>query len=124
MKILLRWFGKLAVWLHYRRYWDLYMLCQIHEPEIWAKSNRKAKIPTSIRWKVWRRDHMRCVYCGVYAESLTLDHLIPEKFGGDSDAENLVTACSSCNQRKGANNYEEFINSKWLKKKKRLTSHL
>lgn len=33
--------------------------------------------------------------------SFTLDHVWPQAYGGDSDAENLLPACKSCNGRKG-----------------------
>src|SRR4051794_40377745 len=95
-------FERVVVRLHYRRVIDIYTLCQKHEPDLWAKSNRKAKIPASVRWAVWRRDNFLCTYCGVWAHNLTLDHKVPEKFGGSSEIDNLLTACSSCNQRKGS----------------------
>ncbi|MEN2992147.1 MAG: HNH endonuclease [Bacteroidia bacterium] len=49
---------------------------------------------------VFRRDGFRCVYCGS-SQALTLDHVVPRSQGGDDSWENLVTACESCNRRKG-----------------------
>ncbi len=53
------------------------------------------------------RDDYRCQYCHRsqrelrHRECLTRDHLIPLSRGGGNDWTNVVTACSSCNTRKG-----------------------
>lgn len=52
------------------------------------------------RHNVFKRDQFICQYCGVNKD-LTLDHLIPKSKGGLSTWTNLVTACKSCNTRKG-----------------------
>lgn len=52
------------------------------------------------RQNIFRRDHYTCQYCGV-TTNLTLDHLIPKSKGGRSSWTNLVTACRSCNSKKG-----------------------
>ena len=56
---------------------------------------------------LFARDHYRCQYCGRAGadlkgrESLTRDHLVPLSRGGTNEWTNVVTACSSCNARKG-----------------------
>ncbi|MEM9422199.1 MAG: HNH endonuclease, partial [Pseudomonadota bacterium] len=41
-------------------------------------------------------------YCGsTEKENLTFDHLIPRSKGGKTTWQNIVTACSPCNLRKG-----------------------
>jgi hypothetical protein len=112
------WIGKLVVKLHYKGKLDLYSLASIHEPEIYARSHKKQKIPGSIRWAVWRRDNFTCVYCLAWGASLTLDHVVPEKYGGKPEVYNLVTACNSCNQKKGSSSFEAFTASTWLLKKR------
>jgi len=52
------------------------------------------------RNNIFKRDGYECQYCG-YEKDLTLDHLIPRSKGGQSNWKNLVTACKSCNARKG-----------------------
>lgn len=52
------------------------------------------------RKNILKRDHYACVYCGS-REKLTLDHVIPKSRGGEDTWENLVTACSLCNHKKG-----------------------
>ncbi len=41
-----------------------------------------------------------CNYCGS-PESLSLDHVLPQKRGGQDNAENLIYACRRCNSSKG-----------------------
>jgi 5-methylcytosine-specific restriction endonuclease McrA len=55
---------------------------------------------------LFARDHYRCQYCGRHRselrerEFLTRDHVTPISAGGDNSWENVVTACSTCNNRK------------------------
>ena len=46
------------------------------------------------------RDKFKCQYCGSGNE-LTFDHLLPRSRGGKTDWNNVVTACSDCNVKKG-----------------------
>lgn len=48
-----------------------------------------------------------CAYCGG-TENLSLDHLIPSLQGGQDAADNLVTACRTCNSSKGARDLLEW----------------
>jgi 5-methylcytosine-specific restriction endonuclease McrA len=63
---------------------------------------------------LFARDRYRCQYCGRHAtelkmrEALTRDHLIPLSRGGTNDWNNVVTACSPCNTRKGNRLPEEI----------------
>jgi 5-methylcytosine-specific restriction endonuclease McrA len=56
---------------------------------------------------LFARDTYCCQYCGRSQfvlrgrESLTRDHLVPLSRGGTNDWTNCVTACSTCNTRKG-----------------------
>jgi 5-methylcytosine-specific restriction endonuclease McrA len=64
------------------------------------------RVPRAIKRRISRRalfarDGWRCVYCGSTASRLTLDHVLPRSRGGESSWENVVTACSPCNLRKG-----------------------
>ena len=51
--------------------------------------------------EIFRRDGYTCQYCGKRPHKPTLDHVVPRHMGGDHTWENLVTACPSCNHRKG-----------------------
>ena len=58
------------------------------------------------RRNVLRRDRHRCAYCGA-ADRLTIDHVLPRSRGGGDTWENLVAACTPCNNRKGNRTPEE-----------------
>jgi 5-methylcytosine-specific restriction endonuclease McrA len=72
------------------------------------------RIPQRFSWPLSRRtvmarDHYACQYCGAQPgkASLTIDHVLPRSRGGDTVWENVVTACGSCNRRKGNRTPEE-----------------
>ena len=56
---------------------------------------------------LFARDGYACQYCGRHKrelrnrEFLTRDHILPISRGGGNSWENVVTACSPCNHRKG-----------------------
>jgi hypothetical protein len=58
------------------------------------------------KWRQEIKDHWgnRCVYCNT-TEDITLDHLKPKTLGGRNEARNLVTACGSCNRKKGSSHW-------------------
>ena len=56
--------------------------------------------PSFTRFNVFLRDKFSCQYCGS-SEELTFDHLLPRSKGGETNWDNVVTACSSCNVKKG-----------------------
>lgn len=53
------------------------------------------------RKNILRRDGYKCGYCGRGDLPLTIDHILPRARGGGDSWENLVSACTSCNNRKG-----------------------
>ncbi|MBC8045047.1 MAG: HNH endonuclease [Rhizobacter sp.] len=61
------------------------------------------------RKNLLRRDGNRCQYCGRTDLVLTLDHVIPKSQGGSDTWENLITACTKCNNKK-ANRTPEQAN--------------
>lgn len=73
---------------------------------------RFVRVPRRFRRQVtntflFARDEYTCMYCGRHREELqgrqflTRDHVVPQSRGGDNSWENVVTACSPCNNRKG-----------------------
>lgn len=58
------------------------------------------------RKNILRRDRYRCQYCGS-RERLTVDHIIPKSRGGKDTWENLVAACTPCNNKKDNRTPEE-----------------
>jgi 5-methylcytosine-specific restriction endonuclease McrA len=70
----------------------------VHRPRCQRKLNKG---------EIFSRDQYICQYCGKKTKELTLDHVIPRKNGGEHTWENVVSACSSCNRRKGGRTPEE-----------------
>jgi 5-methylcytosine-specific restriction endonuclease McrA len=60
---------------------------------------------------VFDRDQWQCVYCGAAGtlDTLSVDHVQPRVRGGDQSAGNVVTACLTCNARKGGRRHVEFL---------------
>ena len=59
--------------------------------------------PAFTRFNVFLRDNFSCQYC-LYkfsANELTFDHLIPKCTGGKTTWTNVVSACTTCNLKKG-----------------------
>ncbi|MCF4166019.1 HNH endonuclease [Zavarzinia compransoris] len=61
---------------------------------------KPARHPAFTRFNVFLRDRFSCQYCG-RTEDLTFDHVLPRSLGGRTTWDNIITACSPCNLRKG-----------------------
>lgn len=66
-----------------------------------GSAQRRPGIDPGIRAQVYKRDNYRCVYCGTEVGPLQLDHVRPYSKGGWDSIKNFVTACRSCNAKKG-----------------------
>ena len=66
----------------------------------YPRGYRKNQIPEDIRGAVFERDNHTCKNCGSIT-SLQVDHIFPERLGGDMSMDNLQTLCKSCNGKKG-----------------------
>jgi len=53
------------------------------------------------RKNILRRDNYKCAYCGRSDLPLTIDHIVPKAKGGTDSWENLICACTLCNNKKG-----------------------
>jgi len=64
-------------------------------------------INAELRRLVERRAERICEYCLIHADDVYVgchvDHIISEKHGGETQAENLALACAACNRAKGSN---------------------
>jgi len=60
------------------------------------------------RSNMFLRDLYQCQYCGDTFDfkELTLDHVIPKSQVGKTTWENSVTACKSCNHKKGTKHWK------------------
>ncbi len=70
----------------------------IHRPRPQVKLTRR---------EIFRRDNYTCQYCGKQGLNLTIDHVLPRHLGGNNNWTNVVTACATCNHRKGGRRPEE-----------------
>jgi HNH endonuclease len=63
-------------------------------------------IPVTLRRQVIDRAGNRCEYCLLHADLAffphEVDHVIAEKHGGMTEADNLAFACWRCNRHKGS----------------------
>jgi hypothetical protein len=60
--------------------------------------------PALTNHKLFARDRYLCAYCGVHLpeDELTREHIQPTSRGGRDHWMNCITACRSCNHRKGS----------------------
>lgn len=78
---------------------------KMHWPSVIARNSAK-RVQGGVKLKaesLYYRDHGKCAYCerSLTLNSMTCDHVIPKKVGGDWSWTNLVAACSDCNTSKG-----------------------
>ncbi|CAN8070639.1 unnamed protein product [Agarophyton chilense] len=80
--------------------------------------------PAFSRFNVFLRDLFSCQYCGCRfpTQELTFDHVIPRCKGGKTNWHNVVTACVSCNHRKGRHLLRELKHINLRKMPKRPSS--
>ena len=52
---------------------------------------------------LYLRDKGKCQYCDrkLSKNEATIDHVVPQKYGGKSKWENVVLSCGKCNSKKG-----------------------
>ena len=66
----------------------------------------KTYIPVQLRRLVYERANSCCEYCLIPEitsfSSHQIDHIIAEKHGGMTTADNLALSCSLCNKNKGS----------------------
>ncbi|KAI3706524.1 hypothetical protein L6452_24326 [Arctium lappa] len=75
-------------------------------PHLLQVVKRRKIMSTLSRKNILARDDFSCQYCSSTV-NLTIDHVIPISRGGEWKWENLVTACLSCNSKKGHKTPEE-----------------
>ncbi|KMT15643.1 hypothetical protein BVRB_3g056340 [Beta vulgaris subsp. vulgaris] len=75
-------------------------------PHLLQVMKRKRVMNSLSRKNILYRDDYMCQYCKATNE-LTIDHVIPISRGGKWEWENLVTACTKCNSKKGHKTLEE-----------------
>lgn len=75
---------------------------QVHvKRRLKCEESKDADAPSSRL--MFLRDGYICQYChkSFSYKELTVDHVLPRKFGGKTKWENVTTACSPCNHKRG-----------------------
>ena len=78
-----------------------------------SAERERAKMTTTLRYSILKRDNFKCVICGRGSEDgvkLQVDHIIPVSKGGKTVEENLRTLCKDCNRGKSDAYDENGIN--------------
>lgn len=70
--------------------------------ELHKVAPEREPIPAYLRRRILARDDNACRYCGNMDGPFHMDHVVPVSKGGPTTQGNLVTACETCNLRKGA----------------------
>ncbi|XP_030453052.2 uncharacterized protein LOC115674707 isoform X2 [Syzygium oleosum] len=92
---------------------SFYIPAVLRVPHLLQVVKRRRVKSNLSRKNILYRDSYTCQYCSS-GENLTIDHVLPISGGGEWTWENLVTACSKCNSKKGQKTIEE-ANMKLLK---------
>ncbi|XP_062189522.1 uncharacterized protein LOC133892645 isoform X2 [Phragmites australis] len=92
---------------------SFYIPAVLRVPQLLQVVKRRRVKQSLSRKNILYRDGFICQYCSS-GDNLTIDHVIPISRGGKWEWENLVTACSRCNSRKGQKTLEQ-ANMKLLK---------
>lgn len=98
--------GKAVVVSEYADLWVRSVSCSFRLPSVIALTkyqNHVNKVPLMSRRNVYLRDGFRCQYCAMQlpVTELSLDHVVPRSKGGKLTWTNTVSACFSCNTKKG-----------------------
>jgi len=80
-------------------------------------AKRKGSKPAFTRRNLYLRDCFCCRYCGNKGpvDKLTYDHVVPRAKNGPTSWTNVVTACKTCNLRKGDRLLENIADMKLSK---------
>lgn len=101
-----------SIWLNTVKVLANYEDWVVHSPSVEIQvpsvvmTTRYIRAARAVRFtaeNIFLRDRYRCAYCGEqFPEAeLTLDHVKPRTFGGRSSWDNLTSACSPCNNKRG-----------------------
>jgi hypothetical protein len=106
------------VFIHQTDVLDMEGLVQTPEGKVVKAIIRKSErqIAQGVSWRVYRRDHFRCRYCGRSDVPLTVDHLVLWEEGGPSTENNMVAADRRCNKTRGRLPYSQWLQHPYYKR--------
>ena len=82
------------------RAFDLGIIDEQEAKKLTRSARKRDVISVDVRERVIERDGSKCLKCG-RGDSLQIDHILPVRFGGKNNYDNLQTLCKSCNTAKG-----------------------
>ncbi|KAK4777454.1 hypothetical protein SAY87_017641 [Trapa incisa] len=85
---------------------SFYIPAVLRVPHLLQVVKRRRIVHNLTKKNILHRDKYSCQYCSS-SDNLTIDHVLPVAQGGKWEWENLVTACSKCNSRKGQKPLDE-----------------
>jgi 5-methylcytosine-specific restriction endonuclease McrA len=106
-------------------FWSWAQLAPRHDDDVIRTVSRVLRVPRVLRVldydrvprtvihlshrNIMLRDGFQCQYCARIPApgELNIDHVVPRSQGGGDSWENLVTACRSCNLKKGGRTPEQ-----------------
>ncbi|KAJ7976363.1 HNH endonuclease [Quillaja saponaria] len=91
---------------------SFYIPAVLRVPHLLQVIKRRTVKNNLSRKNILYRDNYTCIV--LHSENLTIDHVVPIARGGEWKWENLVTACTKCNSKKGQMTQQE-ANMKLLK---------
>lgn len=108
----------LEEWSDFIRYSDDPLIyVQEGDAKVFHRKIRYA-ISGAVQQAVWASDNFECVYCGAKMGQtlLTIDHFVPLELGGSNDHKNFISACRSCNKKKGNKHPVKFLETayRWI----------
>jgi 5-methylcytosine-specific restriction endonuclease McrA len=88
------------------------MLKDNASPSFTVPIYKRRSLARELKAAVWEMTWGQCWYCGTNYmnpfDNLIIEHVVPLCRGGTNEIENLVPACSSCNESKGVMLVEEW----------------
>jgi 5-methylcytosine-specific restriction endonuclease McrA len=79
------------------------MVGELTDWSYFSITETRSKKTDLTRFNVFLRDNFTCQYCAkkFAANDLTFDHLVPRCLHGKTTWKNVVSACTTCNLKKG-----------------------
>jgi len=86
---------------------------QIQNPEVSGIEYQQGTLyQYEVREYLLEKWHRTCAYCGAQNTQLEVEHIVPKAKGGTNRISNLTLACVPCNQAKGTEDIQSFLNKK------------
>ena len=88
-------------------------LQQLENPEISGIEYQQGELQGyEVREYLLNKWNRKCTYCGTENVPLQVEHIHPKANGGSNRISNLCLACEKCNQKKGAQDVQQFLAKK------------